>query len=300
MTMQDDAYGSPASGVYSPTPTTYSLDDPGIPNIILFGETGSGKSSIVNMLAGRDEAAISNGARGCTFKNESYIVNIEKKQFRIFDTAGFDESTQGTVPNHDAIAQLYKLLAGLHNGVNLLILCVRGPRLRGVVQYNWTLFKDVICQGKVPAVIAITGMEAEEGDMDDWWTRNKDAFHANDIYPSGFACITATKGKLKRGKGYQFQDEYDESKEKMTRLIMNTYREKAWRVGRVDWYRKIVETSYESRMCWKSVEKQNVKEMVGPGVEHLVNQCMMPKEEAELLGRRLAGVNDELREIDSY
>jgi len=51
--------------------------DPTIPNIIVFGETGTGKSSIINMLEGRSIAGVSSGASGCTFYSCPYEVKLK-------------------------------------------------------------------------------------------------------------------------------------------------------------------------------------------------------------------------------
>lgn len=51
--------------------------DPTIPNIIIFGETGTGKSSVINMLDGRLIADVSSGASGCTFHSSPYEVKLK-------------------------------------------------------------------------------------------------------------------------------------------------------------------------------------------------------------------------------
>ncbi|KAF8830347.1 hypothetical protein HHX47_DHR2000506 [Lentinula edodes] len=73
-------------------------------NIILFGSTGCGKSSIVNMLLGREATLMSSGALGYTFENKSYSVTIQRQEYRLYDTTGLDEGTVGTVVSKDALA----------------------------------------------------------------------------------------------------------------------------------------------------------------------------------------------------
>ena len=74
-----------------------------IPNIVIFGETGAGKSSLVNLIASDDIVApISSRSVGCTFRSMCFsTVNVGGKYFNLHDTAGLDEG-QG-VAKHDAI-----------------------------------------------------------------------------------------------------------------------------------------------------------------------------------------------------
>jgi predicted GTPase len=45
-------------------------------NIVIFGQTGAGKSSIINMLAGKPVAEVSECASGCTSSNKRYSIRI--------------------------------------------------------------------------------------------------------------------------------------------------------------------------------------------------------------------------------
>ncbi len=54
------------------SPPVYPRATDGTPNVIIFGETGVGKSSLINMIAGTPSAAISSSAIGCTFESVGY------------------------------------------------------------------------------------------------------------------------------------------------------------------------------------------------------------------------------------
>ncbi|KAH7867817.1 uncharacterized protein C8R40DRAFT_995507, partial [Lentinula edodes] len=125
-------------------------------NIILFGSTGCGKSSIVNMLLGREAALMSSGALGCTFENKSYSVTIERQEYRLYDTTGLDEGTVGTVVSKDALVKLYHLLRDLQgDGISLLVFCLRAPRITEIAQKNYFIFYEVLCQRKIPIVMIV-------------------------------------------------------------------------------------------------------------------------------------------------
>jgi len=174
--------------------------------IILFGESGVGKSSIVNMIAQCDIAKVSHNESGCTLQATPYYVALEErdgviKEFVIYDTVGFNEDGDGAVENSNAIANLFSLLKSLQAGVSLLIFCMRGPRKNDTVHKNWRLFHEIICREKVPIILAITGLEDwEDGHMDKWWLKNRGEFEKDNIIPNDVACITAIRGiRLKSG-----------------------------------------------------------------------------------------------------
>ena len=214
-----------------------------IPNVILFGETGGGKSSIINLLADSEVAPTASSARGCTFQSQCYRVNVSGSMFDIHDTVGLNEGETGSVPNPDAIIQLYSLLQSLNTGVNLLVFCMRGPRLRSVAHDNWRFFEDIVCQKKVPIVLVITGLEHEDV-MDDWWLNNKSAFQEQGMFPHGVACITAIKGK-----NNAFEAEHQESRVKMKNILIKYVLEKPWKIQPVEWFHEIAVTTFKTPWC---------------------------------------------------
>jgi len=259
----------------SPTKTS-------VPNIILFGETGAGKSSIVNMLAGSEVAKSSSGASGCTFQSMRYRITIDGELYNVFDTAGLNEGDLGTVSAQDAIIELYALLKSLVTGVSLLVFCMRGPRIKDAAHKNWRMFHEVICRKKVPIVIAITGLEQEDV-MDAWWTRNMSAFTRYQIFPEGVACITGTRGKRRKDGGYMFEEEYTESTGKMEELLKTHCLKEAWRVPQVKWFSSILNNSWAAKtFSFLKIAK------TGPGMKQLVDRCGMTAEEARSLGEMLA------------
>ena len=61
-------------------------------NVVIFGETGAGKSSLVNLIVGAKTAPTSSYTMGCTTKTNVYKHNIVIQdkilQVKLFDTAG--------------------------------------------------------------------------------------------------------------------------------------------------------------------------------------------------------------------
>lgn len=211
-------------------------------NVVIFGETGAGKSSVVNMVARNELAKTSRDSTGCTFYSQSYKVEIDDISVELWDTAGLNEADGGTVVAKDAIIHLYKLLKRLEDGISLLVYCVRGPRIKDNIAKNYMMFHHGLCQRKVPIVIVVTGLEEEE-DMDDWWVRNEGVFKTQKMSFDGHACITATKGKLRNDK-HIFAREYEESTQKVRKLVGDHCHGTRWNMKATSWMVSAVKTMF--------------------------------------------------------
>lgn len=188
--------------------------------VIVFGESGVGKSSLINMLMGEPVAAVSNQAVGCTFASNKFRANIGNREVMLYDTAGLNEAEAGTVSPERAIQNLRSLVRSLKT-VDLLVYCIRGIRFRKIVADNYNKFRNTICggDGKVPIVLVITGLENEVS-MDDWWDHNHAYLTRYNLDFCGHACITTTRGRaFKDGSGHVFQDLYDVSEKRVVKLL---------------------------------------------------------------------------------
>ena len=261
-----------------------------IPNVIVFGETGAGKSSLVNLIAGKNVAPTSSRSVGCTFQSTRYTVGVNGMLFNLHDTAGLDEARGGTVSKQDAIVQLYTLLRKLETGVSLLVFCMRGPRITESCVKNWRLFWEIICQRRVPILLAITGLENQENGMDSWWTENEEYFMRYEMYPNGVACLTATRGRVASWGGYYFDELYEESQEKIRKAIRAVYLRIPWQVPTAEWFREIIEVSWTSGKDPEEIRKS--REVLGSATEELVRRCEMTAEEANDLARKLNNIQN--------
>ncbi|KAF8645349.1 hypothetical protein AX16_007853 [Volvariella volvacea WC 439] len=213
---------SHASGAQNRLPIN-PQDSDELPNILIFGETGVGKSAIINMLAGRTVALASDQAQGCTSNCTSYDVSIGDFDVRLWDTAGLNEAEGGTVGAEDAERQLIELVGDrLRGKVALLAYCIRGVRFRKVVQLNYDLIHRTVCQMKVPIVLIITGLENEER-MESWWEANKADFDRRGLTFDGHACITTTKGKRLPDGSFIYETEYNHSESLIRKLVLDHF-----------------------------------------------------------------------------
>ncbi|KAG1779513.1 P-loop containing nucleoside triphosphate hydrolase protein [Suillus placidus] len=182
-------------------------------NIVLFGQAGAGKSSLVNLMAAKDVASTSNDLESCTLRWKEYPIEFGGESYKVFDTVGLEEPQLGIPQYLDTIENAYSLIQHLERqgGVDLLLFCMRAGRLSSTLQSNYRLFYEFLCDKKVPIVIAITNLEIEGREMDDWWKRNEELFRRYEIRVAGHACITAIKGN--------YEDRYEESRTTVRKLV---------------------------------------------------------------------------------
>jgi GTP-binding protein EngB required for normal cell division len=87
------------------------------PSVIIFGSSGQGKTSLLNlilaMVGAAHRAPTGDGCKGVTFSSTCY----ESQNMCIWDTVGLNEITAGTVGNADAWKQLAATFSKCRGGV---------------------------------------------------------------------------------------------------------------------------------------------------------------------------------------
>ncbi|KAG1815223.1 P-loop containing nucleoside triphosphate hydrolase protein [Suillus subaureus] len=218
-------YTGPSQGTTYNIPSKLAASSNRHTNIVLFGQAGAGKSSLVNLMAGENVARTSSDMRSCTLHWQKYPIEFDGKSYNVFDTVGLEEPQLGIPQYLDAIENAYRLIQDLERqgGIDLLLFCMRAGRVTSTVQNNYRLFHEFLCDMKVPVVVVITYLENEVGEMDDWWKRNKYAFDGREIYVAGHACITAIRGN--------YPDRYEQSRTTICKLVAADGQREAWKGG---------------------------------------------------------------------
>ncbi|KAG0697663.1 hypothetical protein DFH29DRAFT_1003513 [Suillus ampliporus] len=205
-------------------------------NVVIFGESGSGKSSVINAIMQKELAKTSSDAAGCTFSYQRHRVEISGQRFVLFDTAGLNEGTVGTVPAAKAEEKLKGLLRELmspgSDGIGLLVYCIRSTRARRALIRNFNIFYSAICRKKVPIVLVVTGLENEVV-MENWWDTNGKEFKNRGMHFEDHACVTT----LRQHPGIPdvFSRRIAESSDALRKLIVNNCSE--WAVDE-SWFKQ--------------------------------------------------------------
>ncbi|KIJ08052.1 hypothetical protein PAXINDRAFT_89446, partial [Paxillus involutus ATCC 200175] len=201
-------------------------------NIVLCGETGVGKSSVINLIAGKDVAKVSSDVDGCIMASTAYDIILDNQNIRIFDTVGLEEPQMGVNGYLAAIEKAYELILSLSEagGVHLLLFCMRGGKITPTVQSNYRLFCEFLCNSKVPVALVCTDLERGTV-MEDWWKRNESNIKSNGIHSVGHACITAVRDHTPG------QAEKDTTSEKTIReLLVNcALKDSAFHMDSLSW-----------------------------------------------------------------
>ncbi|KAG9310968.1 hypothetical protein JVU11DRAFT_8846 [Chiua virens] len=176
-------------------------------NIVLFGETGVGKSSVINLIAQRTLAKVSSDVNGCTMESTKHDIEFDGMKFAIFDTIGLEEPQMGVNGYLKAIEKAYELITKLNHagGVHLLLFCMRGGRITATTQSNYRLFCEILCSTKVPTALVFTGLEREV-EMEDWWRRNQKHIEGYGIKSDGHACVTAVLDNDTPGEDLKYNE----------------------------------------------------------------------------------------------
>lgn len=145
-------------------------------NVVIIGESGAGKSAVINQIYDTPVVRSSNQATGCTIESakvSGVIPDYPNLRLNLYDTAGLSESDEGSMPTAKAFVQLIKLCYAIPNGINLLIFCHPKGRLStDQFKKNYRVFKEDLCENKIPSLLVITHCD-DDSPLNTWWVENQ-------------------------------------------------------------------------------------------------------------------------------
>ncbi|KAF8137706.1 hypothetical protein EV363DRAFT_676033 [Boletus edulis] len=157
-------------------------NDPSLPNVMVLGPVGGGVSSVVNLIAGKDVARVSNDTTRCTKKMASYRIQLidgtKIVPITLYDIPGFDYNAKSP-------------LEFPRVPISLAIICLEDfpAQVKATAEYlqnKWRKHGD----GNVPVLVVINHI-APKPDAG-WWEENKKHFPSLGIV-TDHVCLTRRK-----------------------------------------------------------------------------------------------------------
>ncbi|CAK9253090.1 unnamed protein product [Sphagnum jensenii] len=135
--------------------------------VILFGRTGSGKSTIAQMLIHGELLSesgfeIGSGAIGVT----SGIISSEGRGWHVTDTPGFGEPKEGTVPTADAVKILKKFILDIRGVYSHFVYVMKYNRLNVYDEKLWNFFRAIFRGAEDNFSVVITNRRNELSESD--------------------------------------------------------------------------------------------------------------------------------------
>ena len=128
-------------------------------NVLVIGNSGVGKSTLINAVLGEDKAEVSAGTEGTTKRLEIYTSTDESVRFRIIDTIGFEPSA---MKRHKAIKAVKKWSKQAakdgdpDTDINVIWFCVDGTARKLFPDALAALAKATSLWKSIPVVVVIT------------------------------------------------------------------------------------------------------------------------------------------------
>ena len=152
-------------------------------NVVLFGPVGCGKSSIINLLAGRPIAPVSTNMEPCTKRPRCYRIPIGERQFRVWDTTGFCLPRGGTINPLSSYEQAHAVLRNLAEGAHVIVLCSRKDGINPWLRSLYWFINNFLFAGRAPVAFVVTHFDTPDTSKKSWWDRNQHAFVSNTNIP---------------------------------------------------------------------------------------------------------------------
>jgi len=161
-------------------------------NVVFAGECGTGKSSLINLIIGRDVARTSNDTTACTTTVHPYKVSVDGCNLRLWDTPGLDEGSTTCTnarPSEALVKSLHRLKCKLEGDIHLLVYCMHGNRAKTALLKHYETIRGTLPPA-VPIVAVITRLERYQDRMENWWSNNAQELVSLGMNFADHACIT--------------------------------------------------------------------------------------------------------------
>lgn len=128
-------------------------------NVLVIGNSGVGKSTLINAVLGEDRAKTGWGTHGTTNKLEIYEPKTDEVPFRVIDTLGFEPSILKEWKAVNAVKKWSKECAKSgkeDNQINIIWFCVEGTKSKLFPEDIEHLLRATAMWKSVPVIVVIT------------------------------------------------------------------------------------------------------------------------------------------------
>ena len=235
---------------------------------VLFGKTGAGMSSIINLMVGSKVAEVAKGIKSCTLGCRPYVVDTGSHKFQVWDTVGLD----GTY-SIDAVPKIIvNLIRDLQSqgGIDLLVFCKEGPTLKvePKVLIAFRFLREFLCKSQIPVGFIITHLE-EVNSMETWWKVNGekllDDLGVETHAVTGHACLMALP---ENQDGQMSQDKLSLPRQSILAILEDSI-------------------TYGSGAFEEVARGRDLPEQKWITVRNIKNRCQVGEQEAEKLAKYL-------------
>ena len=177
---------------------------PQMRHVVFIGESGAGKSSVINLFADRECVATSSDATPCTRDFIPVDVSIDGITYRLWDTPGLTEAS-GWISRSSNVGPLERFLQERYRSgeLDILVFCVRGSRASEALPRPYKTFGRTSRQFAIPVVLVITHLERKQPTMDAWWQDNERNLANLGLAFDGHACLTCLPAHHRRWASQQ-------------------------------------------------------------------------------------------------
>merc|ERR1711892_70374 len=274
---------------------TNNVKDDGRKKLLIIGKTGTGKSSLCNVITGHENDSdifpVSAKAVSCTQSTQLAFVNFNDNKERpisLIDTIGFDDPNNDT--DADIIGELVQQLKHNCDHVNLFMIAVNGtnPRLDGALMGMIRIFEGMF--GKAfwkQAVIVFTKIRMDARSIK---LRKKNAKQSDEELAEEYLKMVQTKFENAVGLQYLFMDacyDTEEDADPAEKKAFDNAMEILWKsLNKSDGLptSKIQKVETENKKLRKAIaEKENERQQILKKFETKEKEWKAAKENLEKL-----------------
>ncbi|KAI6156070.1 P-loop containing nucleoside triphosphate hydrolase protein [Pisolithus thermaeus] len=167
------------------------VDDP-VLSVMVLGETGVGKSSVINLIVGENIARDSSNVEVCTRHTTRYAATVESMRMHIWEVSGFNQSDRDLRQNAFDTEDKFRPMLEARARVNVILFCMRGQKLTVTTKQIFERIHGIF-ERQIPIVLVINHLERER-DMEDWWRRNRDRLGTS-MSGTRHVCVTGLRNQ---------------------------------------------------------------------------------------------------------